>query len=325
MHIRVLRAASMTDAMARLKEELGEDAVILSSRRLENGIELVAGLDLEQDPQTKRLSGLPHQEPAARAALTAEAAALRFHNLPPALANRLASGPLEATLQTILRFSRLPDGTGRPLLLVGPPGAGKTLTCTKLAARRVLEGGSPPLIIAADGERAAAAEQLLVFTRLLGASLADGTTPQAAKLALTRRSPGTPVIIDTAGTDPFDPQQARSLMELIGATGAIPVLVLPAALDVGEARDLGRAFAALGAAHLLPTRLDVSRRLGAVVAAAAAGLALTEAGTSPNPADGFTRMTPEWLAARLLRKSHQKEPAGKAPAAQAMNPAECVA
>ena len=313
MHIRVLRAATMPEAMARLKEELGENAVLLSSRQTDDGVELVAGLELPEAAQAAATI-----QAAVPAAATPESAALRFHNLPSALADRLARGPLEATLQTVLRFAPLPDGVMRPLLLTGPPGAGKTLTCTKLAARRVLSGGSPPMLIAADGERAAAAEQLAVFTRLLGASLEDGTTPDAARAALARREPGMPVLIDTPGIDPFDPEQARFVVELVAATGANVVMVMPAALDAVEARDLARAFAALGATYLLPTRLDAARRLGAVLTAAATGLLLTEAGTSPNPADGLTRLTPGWLAERLRRRSHRPDagpmPGPRAPA-----------
>ncbi len=310
MHIRVLRAATMPEAMARLKEELGDNAVLLSSRQADGGVELVAGLEL---PEAARAAAAP--QPAMTPA-SPEGAALRFHNLPPALTDRLASGPLEATLQTVLRFAPLPDGVMRPLLLTGPPGAGKTLTCTKLAARRVLSGGSPPMLIAADGERAAAAEQLAVFTRLLGASLEDGTTPDAARAALARREPGMPALIDTPGIDPFDPEQARFVVELVAATGANVVMVMPAALDAVEARDLARAFAALGATYLLPTRLDAARRLGAVLTAAATGLLLTEAGTSPNPADGLTRLTPAWLAERLRRRSHRPD-AGPVPGPRA--------
>jgi flagellar biosynthesis protein FlhF len=78
-------------------------------------------------------------------------------------------------------------------------------------------------------------------------------------------------------------------------------LVLPAGLDPAEAADLARAFAALGAQHLLPTRLDAARRLGGVLMAAKAGpLALTEAGIGPEVADGLETLTPEGLASRLL-------------------------
>ncbi|MDI3309524.1 MAG: hypothetical protein QJR07_20825 [Acetobacteraceae bacterium] len=116
------------------------------------------------------------------------------------------------------------------------------------------------------------------------------------------------MLIDTAGCDPFDPAQAEALLLLARAAGATIVAVLPAGLDAGEAADLARAFAALGARHLLPTRLDAARRLGGVLAAAAAGLALTEAGTGPSVADGLTPLTPDWLARRLEAGPQEASP-----------------
>ena len=77
--------------------------------------------------------------------------------------------------------------------------------------------------------------------------------------------------------------------------------MLPAGLDPAEAAETAQAFRALGARHLLPTRLDATRRLGGVLAAAATGLALTEAGLGQDPAGDLVPIDPAWLAARLLR------------------------
>jgi flagellar biosynthesis protein FlhF len=108
-------------------------------------------------------------------------------------------------------------------------------------------------------------------------------------------------LIDTAGCDPFNEAQARHLRQLAAQAGPDMALVLPAGLDAAEAADLARAFAALGAQHLLPTRLDAARRLGGVLMAAKAGpLALTEAGIGSEVADGLETLTPEGLASRLL-------------------------
>jgi flagellar biosynthesis protein FlhF len=60
---------------------------------------------------------------------------------------------------------------------------------------------------------------------------------------------------------------------------------------------------------LVATRLDVTRRLGAVLAAAhAGGLALSEAGIGPGAADGLVPMTPGLLAERLLAVPPQIQP-----------------
>ena len=76
----------------------------------------------------------------------------------------------------------------QPLLLVGPPGAGKTLTVARLATRLVM-AGITPMVITADGKRAGATEQLAAFTRLLGISLIVASHPVTLGRALTRRQP----------------------------------------------------------------------------------------------------------------------------------------
>ncbi|MFM7414742.1 MAG: GTPase, partial [Alphaproteobacteria bacterium] len=173
-------------------------------------------------------------------------------------------------------------------------------TTAKLAARMVL-AGTPPLVITTDGQRAGAVEQLAAFTRVMGVTLAVAPTQAMLAKALTHRNPGQPVLIDTAGCNPFNGDQARQLHQLVIQAGADMALVLPAGLDAAEAGDLARAFAALGARHLLPTRLDAARRLGSVLMAAKAGpLSLTEAGIGPEVADGLETLTPEGLASRLL-------------------------
>ena len=316
MRLRLFRAPRMAEAMAQVRAALGEEAVILETRRVAGGVEVTAALAGPAEaaaepepwliPPTPPPAPLPHPSPP----LAAEAGLARLlarHNLPPALGARLAAGAgLEAELGACLGFAGLPDATARPLLLAGPPGAGKTLTCAKLAARAVL-AGQAPLVITTDGQRAGAAEQMAAFTRVLGLTLAVAPQPGTLVKALARRQPGQPVLIDTAGCDPFDPAQAAALLGLARAADASLLLVLPAGLDPAEAAETARAFLALGARHLLPTRLDAARRLGGVLAGAAAGLALTEAGIGPDPASDLVPVDPAWLAARLRRAMHAEE------------------
>jgi flagellar biosynthesis protein FlhF len=72
-------------------------------------------------------------------------------------------------------------------------------------------------------------------------------------------------------------------------------------MDPAEAADIATAHVQSGARLLVATRLDVARRLGGVLAAASAGLALTEAGIGAGAADGLTPLTPDMLADRLLK------------------------
>src|SRR5258707_5189687 len=78
-------------------------------------------------------------------------------------------------------------------------------------------------------------------------------------------------------------------------------------------------FAPLGARALLPTRLDLVRRLGGVPAAADAGrLALSAAGVTPQFAYGLHPLTPLLLSRRLFSGAHAAapQPASATPARQ---------
>lgn len=290
MRLKLYRAPTVAAAMAQVRAELGTDALILSTRRTGGGVEVTAALE-------PMAPALPDPGQLDR---------LRWHGVPPALAASLAHGSLEAALPGQLRFAALELlGDSAPLLLVGPPGAGKTLTAARLATRLVMQGITP-MVISADGERAGAAEQLAAFTRLLGVMLIVAPDAVTLARALARRAVGSPVLIDGPGIDPFSPAAQAAVGTLAQTADATMALVLPAGLDPHEAADTAAAFSAAGAAMLIATRLDVARRLGGVLAAASVGLALAEAGVGPGAADGLVPMTPALLATRLLGAPHKK-------------------
>lgn len=291
MRLKLFRAPTVAAAMAQVRAELGADALILATRRVGTGIELTAAL-----------------EPAAPVCSPADPAqleGLRWHGVPPPLAAQLGHGDPTAALVRHFRFARLDLTHGSlPILLAGPPGAGKTLTTARLATRLVLQGASP-LVISADGDRAGAAEQLAAFTRLLGLVLIVAPDPVGIARALARREAGAPVLIDAPGIDPFSATAQAGIATLAGAAGARIALVLPAGQDPAEAADSAAAFAAAGATALIATKLDVTRRMGGILAAAAS-LPLAEAGIGPGAADGLVPFTPDLLAARLAVPTTRK-------------------
>ncbi|HEY1932586.1 MAG TPA: GTP-binding protein [Acetobacteraceae bacterium] len=301
MRLKLFRAATMPEAMARVRAELGADALILSTRRVGDGVEITAALE---PPDPRPPTPLP--DPARTAALA-------FHAVPAPLHPALHAGPLTDALAALLTFQPLPlSPDSPPLLLSGPPGAGKTLTAARLASRLVMSGVAP-MVITADGNRAGATEQLAAFTRILGVSLTVACHPVTLGRALTRRPPGSPVLIDAPGHDPFNPAHAEHLAALAGTANATIVVIMPAGLDPAESADLAAAYAEAGATLMVATRLDIARRLGGLLSAAAAGrLALTEAGVGPGAADGLVPLTPDLLAERLLQirnPSHAARPA----------------
>ena len=309
MRLRAFRDADLQGAMAQVRANLGADALILATRRVSGGVEVTAALD-EADhappappPVAKAAGSRPAPATVSTSAgasgETARLSQLDWHGVPLALARRLRAGPLAFALSLAVRFDTLDLSPGSaPVLLAGPPGAGKTLTVARLATRLVM-AGLEPLVIGADAERAGAAEQLAAFTRLLGLQLLEAAGPEEVASLLARRRDRQPVLIDTPGGDPLSPAGALQLAALARAAGGRIVAVLPAGLDPAESADLAAAYAAIGATMLVATRLDVARRLGGVLAAAS-HLRLAEAGIGPGAADGLVAATPDLIARRLL-------------------------
>jgi flagellar biosynthesis protein FlhF len=295
MRLKLFRAAGMAEAMAQVRADLGPDALILNTRNVPGGIEITAALEPEEEPV--------RTEPGRLAALT-------WHGVPRDLHPALAHGNLEAAIAGTMQFGELLLAAHEPpVMLTGPPGAGKTLTTVRLATRLVMNG-TAPMVITTDGKRAGATEQLAAFTRLLGVPLLVASHPVSLARALLQRTAGAPVLIDTAGADPRETDQAEEMRGLLGIAGAHSVLVLPAGLDPAEAAELAVAHAECGATSLIVTRLDLARRMGGVIAAATASrLPLVEAGIGDGAADGLVPFTPSLLAARLSR-SQGKHHAG---------------
>jgi flagellar biosynthesis protein FlhF len=291
IRLKLYRAPRMAEAMARGRAELGEDALILASRQVGDGVEVTA----TPEPENEFPSPLPPTpDPSSCAALT-------FHGVPAPLHAALGRGDLAAALGSEFEFASLRLTAADPLLLlVGPPGAGKTLTVAKLAARLVM-CGSAPIVITTDGRKAGANEQLAAFTGLPKLDRVVADHPLGLVRALSRRPGNAAVLIDAPGLDPYDPAQGAEPRALIAVANATIALVLQSGLDCAEAADRARAHAELCATLTIAAKLDLARRLGSMLSAASVGrLALTEAGVGPGVADGLTRFTRAELAARLL-------------------------
>ena len=314
MRLRVFSATTMMEAMRRVRDELGPAAIILSTREEENAVYVTAAAEPER------------AAPPPRAPQTADilGRALAYHGVPqdavarilralPANDTGTAAFALATALDAAYGFAPIPVlGTGRPILLIGPPGAGKSTTAAKLAARAHLAGVQVSLANA-DGQRSQAGEALAAFANILDIALIEVETPEKLVHARTNRLLGPNTIIDSPGFNPFAAADLAQLNELALAADAEPVLVLPAGLDPIEAGEIAEALALVAPSRLITTRLDMARRLGSVIAAAeAAGLKFAEAGISSRIAGGL-----ESLSAALLARLIMRDPLAVAEASKA--------
>jgi flagellar biosynthesis protein FlhF len=301
MRLRTFSAASMSEAMALVRAGLGGDAIIVSTEEGDDGLMRVtaAAEPAELSP--------PGNGPDVIDALSE---ALTAHGVAPALVEKIlgAALPFETedpllalsgAFTSVFRFAPI-DGKERPLLMVGPPGAGKTVSIAKLAARAVM-AGKPVRLVTADMVRAGGIEQLEAFARVLKLPLHRAeSAPRLAPLA-RQGAPQELLLIDTPGINPYSAGDRRELALLIEASGGEPVLVLPAGGDSFDSIEMARIFRDLGASRMVVTRLDMVRRLGSVIASAdALNLALAEAGVSADVASGLTPIDPVVLARFLL-------------------------
>ncbi len=311
MRLKTFQARNMAEAMQAVRAELGDDAIIVATRNAsDGGVRVTAALE----PREAATVSGPYGTTATEEAIDFLRRALDYHGVPVkttvCLLDTVRARDVEdkvlglaAALDDAFRFAPLPALTyGKPLILVGPPGAGKTVTTAKLAARAAL-AGHDVAVATADTMRAGGVQQLSALTGVLGIEAIVADTPERLFIALNDREPAALTVIDTPGTNPFDKDALDRLGELVACAGAEPVLVLPAGLDPGEAAETARAFAAVKPTRLLCARLDTARRLGGLVAGADAGrLAFSDAGTTASIAQGLAPLNPVGVARLLLRE-----------------------
>src|SRR6185503_17311015 len=259
--------------------------------------------------------------------------ALTYHGTPARLVEKMVQAAMAVevgsptmacatALEDHFDFAPLPERKSpRPFMLVGPPGTGKTITVAKLAARARL-AGRPVGVITADTIRAGAIEQLAAFTSILEVDLRQVRGPDAlgqqVKDMMARYDL---VFIDSPGLNPFSHHDMDYLKGLVNAADVEPILVLAAGGDAGEAADIGEAFGTAGATRLLATRLDMTRRLGAILSAADGGqLMFSEVSLNPHVATGLCAVNPVSMARLILPPEEDLQPRPEEPPAQILKP-----
>lgn len=331
MRLKSFTANTMKEAMHMIRETLGEDAIIVSTQEITGGkgVRVTAAIDKDTEAtMPKPIS--------AESGLTADdwqyadddddvtvveeiTDVMLRHAVPDDVLDQVVSAvnimgltdsrnALFAALQNLFEFKPLPlKSYGKPLILVGPPGAGKTLAAAKIAARGAL-AGLRMAAITTDTIRAGGVEQLDAFTRLMKIDLKKAASPKELKERLAEIGAVDQVIIDTAGVNPFDPESVKLLARLIGTVECDPLLVIPAGIDADEAGEMARVFATIGAKSMIPTRVDVARRLGSLLSAAhQGGLSFAEVSNTAKVADGLAPMSAKRLTQMLMPRAESAQ------------------
>ncbi|MCK1785841.1 flagellar biosynthesis protein FlhF, partial [Pseudomonas sp. TNT11] len=258
--------ANSREAMNQVRLALGEDALILSSRMTDAGVEILALAEELPAPASADFAALSER-------LLSEIQAMRqlidSRGKPSPLLKWLLDAGFSASLsQELLGHSPppLPDATPARLktwlmqrldsqlnqladeaelfneptviALVGPTGVGKTTTTAKLAARYVMRHGPGQVaLVSTDSFRIGAHEQLRIYAQLLGVELHTLEPDAPLGPLLGGLADKRLVLIDTVGMSQRDARLVTQIHQLGGSGRAVRLMLVLNAASHGDTLD----------------------------------------------------------------------------------------
>lgn len=290
--VRTLQASSMPEALALVKRELGENALILGTRSCARkglgGLVGATGVEITATIGETEPARAPVYATAGRLAQSDGVCRYYEHLVQNEVADELARrvadqaarsarGRTDIDIREVLRDAiekmvpvvggvELTSGCTRRVALVGPAGAGKTTTLAKLAAHFQLKMKKRVGILSLDMHRLGGDDQMRRYADVIGVELKSAQTVAAVKDALRAFGDVDLVLIDTHGVGGADRGHYARLAAVLRAARPDEVhLVLPVSMHPRVQTSIAARFKPLGVSRVVLTHLDEAVGLGVVL------------------------------------------------------------
>ncbi len=331
MKVQKFRARTSVEALAKVKETLGEDAVILSTRRVREGgrwlYEMTAAIDFEPpEPEvlTRKREGFSlvlREIEDLKGLIRGLKASLKPRN--PLGEILLEQGvPVEVLkifgsngdLNKEVFLKKVSDAVAervetrpfsRVLVFIGQAGVGKTTSLIKLAARLGCAGHQVALL-SLDTVRVGAKEQISRYAELLDLPL-EFARPEEFKEALEILKKYDYVLVDTPALSPSFPESY--LVRFLKASSEVSLHLVLRATDAALAiRRVLKRLQGLAVRSLVITHLEALETSGPLYWIFLPGLPpVSFLSTGDQVPEDFERATPKRLLGLLLRNLEMEE------------------
>lgn len=322
------RGSSVRQALAEARDALGPSALVLGTRLVPatGWRGWVGGREVELSAfapatvsENRRLAGVDRPDAAPRAVdrrdapvtdslvarlmatgLDRDLAESVAEKVPAARRRDISQGQIRQALAACLApLACRGTALGRVNVFIGPPGVGKTTTIAKIAAQARARGEQRFRLVAADGYRVGAVEQLRLYADIIGSPFVVARTPEEVAGAVG--SSKLPVLVDTPGLSPANEEAATFFAVLAALPDVRMHLVVPACTTPRDFERIWDRFEMAGADRVVISKADEAETLMPLVRALRQrDVPISLVGLGQRVPEDLAEGDPETIAACLL-------------------------
>ena len=316
MRLKTYTAANMNEAFALVKQELGADAIIVNTENTEDGGVRITAAEEEKDfsfSEKEEVFPEPRRRDFDDSRIRES---LKYHGVIKQTREKILanirqeyydSGEkddkvlLERCLNKMFGYYKMLERKHPFKLFMGITGSGKSTAIAKVATQAKFKKISC-CIVSTDNIRAGANNQLQAFAEILETPFSCAKDAQSLyEKAASSAERYELVLVDTPGINPFEEKEVSLISPLVRALKADVIMTMDAGRNSYDSVEIAEIFSKLGARYLLPTRMDLTRRIGGRISVAeSTGMALGAAGVSSSIVQGIAKIDAKSLARLLL-------------------------